>query len=206
MIAFAAMLKKLYLRLPKQSMVRNAAILHVSQPALSQYLNLARVPPAPFLRTIYLTAAARTPEGELPCRLNELIELRRAAKGSLSHAGTRGQDTKNPVAHTTTRRGTAGKKDRRNGKSCRPEDRRNGNCVAPPEPGGSAIEGTWPVSSDPHSNVDDRKVPTSTTPALAAADMISAALASLQLRDYATVRELLEQAEPLLHRVTVAWV
>lgn len=109
-IAFATTLKKLYLRLPKQSMVRNAAILHVSQPALSQYLNLARVPPAPFLKTIYLTAAARSPEGELPCGLNELIEMRRAAKGSLSHAGTRDQDAKNGVAHTTACGKPAGKR------------------------------------------------------------------------------------------------
>ncbi|MGW7535271.1 hypothetical protein [Amycolatopsis sp. NPDC054798] len=201
MLAFAAMLKKLYRRLPNRSMVSNAAILHVAQPTLSQYLNLARIPPAAFLETIHRAAAVRTPERELPCRLNELIELRRAAKESLPRATTGGQVANNAVVHTTSEGESAGKKDRRNGKACR-LDRRNGKLAVPSEPDGDANQVGSPASSGPRLKPDPQESLPSATPTPTAADMISAALTSLRAQDYATVRALLEEAEPLLHRVT----
>lgn len=204
-LAFSAMLKKLYRRLPNRSMVSNAASLHVAQPTLSQYLNLARIPPAAFLETIYQAAAARTSERELPCRLNELIELRRAAKESLPRATARDQVANNVVVHTTSEGESAGKKDRRNGKTSR-LDRRNGKLAVPSGPGGDANQVGNLVSSGPRLKPDPQESAPSATPTPTAADMISAALASLRAHDYATVRALLEEAEPLLHRVTAVGV
>ncbi|MYW91855.1 hypothetical protein G3I59_14920 [Amycolatopsis rubida] len=195
------MLKKLYCLLPKQSMMCNAARLHVSQPALSQYLSLTRIPPATFLKAIHLEAAARTAEDELPGRLDELIELRHAAKESILRARRHDLTAEKVVVHTPSDHKTAGKKDRRNGKS-HWFDRRNGKRVAPPELDGDAQEYADPATSGAHLKADGEEPPSAVAaPASAVAEMVSAAIASLPGKDCADARALLEQAELLLRRV-----
>ncbi len=199
-VAFTAVLKKLYGLLPKQSMMCNAARLHVSQPALSQYLSLTRLPPATFLKAIHLEAAARTAESELPCRLDELIELRHAAKESFLRARIHGLTAEKGVVHTPSDHKTAGKKDRRNGKS-HWLDRRNGKRVAPPEPNGDAKEGADATASNAHLKTCSEETPSAVATPTSAAEMVSAAIASLSDSDCAAARALLEQAEFLLRRV-----
>jgi hypothetical protein len=116
-VALAVMFRALYHCLPQQSMVRNAAELHYSQPVISQYLNGKRIPSKEIIVTTYSKAAAedsRTDGPGLPCPLARLLEMRIAAKASLRKARA-GQTSGISQTSDVSAHESAGKIDRRNG-------------------------------------------------------------------------------------------
>ncbi|GAA3533987.1 hypothetical protein GCM10022222_16740 [Amycolatopsis ultiminotia] len=188
-VTLATRFTELYHCLPSNSMVRNAADLHVSQPSLSQYANGQRVPPVWLLVTMHQKAATQAAQGnlELPCTLDELLEARAAAKASLRSIrfATTRLSTPPLTGNPAMNHETAGNFDRRNGKTSPSHDRRNEKCGGPPastSPPGAATAG-----------------PSSST----AADVVAFAIDCMRAGDCDTAEHVLGNLKTVLADLTV---